>query len=276
MISGDFTSDGLIVKGRITKLEMMYEPAYWFWGKYTANWSATFVFVRHEEYLAVEDEPYYIDGKKYTRQKQVMKTRRVEDPRPMSGVISGNYSFFGYAGNSNNGHVIELVEGATSSGDTEFSPDFLATVSARQFTASEERVFNDRLKEPLNDQIETEIIELRKGDHQRDWNWSTNINKADSCSLLVPIGHAQFEYRGSTYNLWTDGRNVRRQSHDNLPVDWERSNTAATINENVSASTKRAYFPWASLLQRLHWMPNYPFPIPRGFERRFYRRLYRI
>ncbi len=107
MISGDFTSDDLIVKGRITKLEMMYEPAYWFWGKYTANWSATFVFVRHEEYLAVEDEPYYIDGKKYTRQKQVMKTRRVEDPRPMSGVISGNYSFFGYAGNSNNGHVIE-------------------------------------------------------------------------------------------------------------------------------------------------------------------------
>ncbi len=124
-------------------------------------------------------------------------------------------------------------------------PDFLATVSARQFTASEERVFNDRLKEPLNDQIETEVMNCGKGDHQRDWNWSTNINKADSCSLLVPIGHAQFEYRGSTYNLWTDGRNVRRQSHDNLPVDWERSNTAATINENVSASTKRAYFPWA-------------------------------
>ena len=152
----------------------------------------------------------------------------------MSGVTSGNYSFFGYAGNSNNGHVISLVEGEASSGDTEFSTDFLANVPARPFTTSEEQVINDRLKEPLNDQIKTEVLNCGKGDHQRYWNWSTNIKNADSCSLFVPICHAQFEYRGTTYNLWTDGRNVRRQSHDNLPVDWERSNTAATITEKVS------------------------------------------
>src|SRR5665213_2765354 len=50
MISGQFTPDDLIEKGHISKLEMMYEPAYRFSGSFEANWTATFGYTRVEHY----------------------------------------------------------------------------------------------------------------------------------------------------------------------------------------------------------------------------------
>ncbi|HUY81403.1 MAG TPA: energy transducer TonB [Acidobacteriaceae bacterium] len=242
MVSGDFTPDDLIVKGKIATLELVYEPVYWFWGSFTANWTASFGYNRSEEYMAVKNEPYYVNGKKYYRQVNVMKTRTVTDWRPMSGVASDNFSLLGYAGDSDNEHVRSLIEDTPSIDDTEYSPDFLTSVPARPFLLPEDDVYSSRIKSVLNAQIDMAVEKCGQGDKQKDWNWSSSINKS-SCSLLVPVCHAQFEYSGKIYNFWTDGRNVLRQSHDDLPVDWERQSTAAAINSRVSSASKRVYIP---------------------------------
>jgi len=244
MITGDFTPDDLVMKGKITKLEMMYEPVYWFWGSFTANWTASFGYNRKEEYMAVENQHYYVDGKKYYRQVNVMKTRILTDWHPMSGVASDRFSLFGYAGNSKDERVRSLIEDTASTGDTEYSPDFLANVSARPFLASEDDVYSSRVKPALNAQIDAVVQNCGQGDKQKDWNWSGSINKSSS-SLLVPVCHAQFEYSGKTYNFWTSGRNTDTQVCDALPVDRERHDVASSIKEKVSASTRRAYFPLA-------------------------------
>jgi hypothetical protein len=217
MASGDYTPDDLIDKALITKLEMSYRPAYLFSGDFEAKWTATFEYDRIEHYNVIE-ERYDSDLKRNVR-REVTKTRTVADPRPHSGVASGQYALIGYAGQTiNDSSVLSLIEGCSTRSLVDFSDEFLAQIPTEPFTVSADKSFSHRARGRLDELIERSVKEHAQGDRQKDWIWNPKTSRREH-SLFVPVCYAQFEYNDSIYDFWTDGTGAGRRVGDPLPVD---------------------------------------------------------
>lgn len=243
MISGDYTLDDLITAGEITKLEMRYEPVYWFEGDYTADWSASFGYDHQEQYTDLEKR--YNKALKRHVDVPVIRTRIRTDWTPISGVLNGKYSFLKYAGKVENQKLLSFIESASFADSTNFSPGFLVSVPAVSFTFTEKQL-EEKSHSHINAVVRESVLACSKGDKNKDWNWSTRTNQSHTSSLLIPICVAQVEYKNKVYEAYFDGRDLQRAIYDPLPIDEESWNRAAAIKSKCARALKSAR--WANAL----------------------------
>jgi len=218
MAGGHYTPDDLVEHAVLTKVERFYAPAYLFTGEYEAQWTASFGYDRRETYT--EYETRYENG--HTRKVPVSKSRTVTDWRPVNGSDTGKFAVIGYSGHGLPSDVTPLIERTGGGGNvTDFDVSFVTGLETQPFAISERDTYSQRALPQINQVIETSVMRHAQGDRQRDWHWTSRIDK-DGHSVLVPLCHVVFEYEGKSYNVWTDGTDVGKLVGDTLPMDQKR------------------------------------------------------
>lgn len=220
MAEGEYTPDNLVQIAKVTKLERLYLPCYYFHGLYLARWTATFGFDRTEHYTAYETRISSDTGR--TRQVPVTKTRTVTDWRSQSGTASGRFAVLTYAGAKFKGSFLPLIENSNGlEVITGLDPSTLEGFEIEQFTVSEEDAYKGKADPTINKVIDESVRKHAQGDRQRDWHWNADLERRSN-KILMPIGHATFEFEKKQFNLWIDGTNPKRRLGDALPKDKEK------------------------------------------------------
>jgi LSD1 subclass zinc finger protein len=219
LAEGKYTPDDLLEYAAFTKFEQFFVPAYAFTGTYEAQWTASFGYDRTEHYT-----DFVSDGKGNSR--PVTRTRTVTDWRPVNGTDTGKFSVLTYGGSrlaeSPLGLPVRLVEGCRLSGDVaEYSPSFTSGFEIEAFSVAPNDAYSARGKDQVNAIVDAGVKQHAQGDRQRDWHWTGTTQKKTS-RVLIPVCHVVYEYKGGTYNVWTDGTSTANLVADTTPVDDSR------------------------------------------------------
>lgn len=220
LASGDMTPDELLEFATFTKKERFYTPVFVFVGDFEAQWTASFGYDRWEDYTAYEKKTE--NGSTYSV--PVTKTRRVTDWRPVNGTDTGSFKVRAYAGKQLLGsgiNAVSLVEDRGTDEAVFFDPSYVTGMQIEPYEVSEDDAYHERGDSQVSEVINRSVLQHAQGDHQRDWHWTASIEKT-SATMLVPVCHAVYEYRGNSYHVWTSGTNTSRLVADNLPVDDKR------------------------------------------------------
>jgi hypothetical protein len=220
LASGDMTPDQLLEHATFTKKERFYAPAYGFRGDFVAKWTASFGYNRQEEYTAYETRTE--NGQSY--RVPVTKTKTVTDWRPVSGTDTGEFAVLAYAGQqllAATAGAVNLIENQPGHEAVTFNPSYTTGIPVETYAVSADDAYRDRGNSQVNKIIDHSVHQHAQGDRQKDWHWTTNINKTSS-TILVPICHAIYEYQGTSYHVWIGGTNASQVVADILPVDANR------------------------------------------------------
>lgn len=217
LASGELTPDNLIQNATLTTTERFYVPVFVFHGEYSACWSASFGFDRQEEYITYETR--HENGVPYSA--AVTNTRTVTDWRPASGIDSGKYVAIAYAGSqylNTSVSIIDLIERSPDADYVPFNPLYLADIAAEPCSVSLDDAYNGRALPKINQIIDKGVKQHAQGDDQREWYWTSQIDK-EYFMVLVPICHAVYQYEDKSYNVWISGTNSSQIVADPLPID---------------------------------------------------------
>ncbi|MDB5823105.1 MAG: hypothetical protein JWR21_1809 [Herminiimonas sp.] len=218
LASGHYTPDDLVEQAVLSKVERMYVPAFWFTGRFEAQWTASFGYDRTEHYTAYETRTE--NGRSH--QVPVSKTKTVTEWRPVNGVDSGRFSVLAYSGSRLQARVLPLVEHSRGMGNvTRYDVSFLSGVETEPFSVTEANAYSTRADPQIDLIIDQSVQSHAQGDRQKDWHWTASTNK-DGQSALVPVCHVIYEYDGKSYEVWTDGTDPQIQVTDELPKDHKR------------------------------------------------------
>jgi tetratricopeptide (TPR) repeat protein len=220
LASGDLTPDHLLEHASFVVKEQMYVPVYQFYGSYEAQWTASFGYDRQEHYTDYETRTE--NGR--TRRVAVSKTKTVTDWRPVNGNDSGRFNVLAYGGSllkASPLNVETLVEYKLGAESVAFDPSYVKGVANEEFTLAESDAYSLNAKEKVNSIIDSSVREHAQGDRQRDWHWTSSVNK-QSATVLVPLCHAVYEFEGKQYHVWVNGAKGDRLVATALPVDAKR------------------------------------------------------
>jgi hypothetical protein len=220
LITGTLTPDDLLQAAVVVQKERFYVPVFEFSGSYEAQWTASFGYDRTEHYTVYENRTE--NGR--TRQVPVTKTRVVTDWRPASGLDSGRFSVWAYAGNrlSEAGPAVLALAEDNSLGHTvPFSAAYLQATDHEACALTPEATYDERGRAQVNARIDDGVERHGQGDRQRDWHWTAQIRKQHR-TVLVPVCHVAYEYQGQRHHCWSSGVDTSRWVADKLPVDKRR------------------------------------------------------
>ncbi|KAK3604176.1 hypothetical protein CHS0354_001984 [Potamilus streckersoni] len=209
MISGALTPDDLLENSVITKQSLYYVPTYLFSGNYEANWTASFGYYRKE-------------------QDNDNKTKIVTDWRQVSGIDNGNFQVPVYAGSMLPGNVSELIQADDLNKKlTPFKQEFLIGCDVELFSIKEKDAYDNHAKPILDKIIDAGVKEHKQGYIQQNWQWTVKFDKEITDTVLMPIAHSIFEYKGKEYHVWVDGSGSSKIIADEPPKDNSRQNAFA-------------------------------------------------
>lgn len=218
LASGRYTKDDLVACAVVTKSARFYAPAWSFSGSYSAHWTASFGFDRSESY--VDTVRRTENGQ--TRREPVTRTRTVTNWTPVSGADSGSFALLGYGGSGLPPAAIELIEHSGGLGQlTAFTPAHVRGIETQPFAQSQHDTYVERIDARVQALIDAGIKRHAQGSAQRDWHWSSDVNKKVAM-VHVPVCQVQYEYKGKTYQLWIDGANPAHVTGDSLPTSFGR------------------------------------------------------
>lgn len=222
LAEGDYTPDDL-VDAPFLKVERLYVPAFRYRGHYDARWTASFGYDRTEPY--VDYETRYVDGR--SERVPVTRYRTVTDWQPASGSDVGDFTLYGYAGDvldDDDQDIVHDHSGADSA--IPFDANYTAGYECAPFTAQDKQVYEEDVKDRVDDLIDDNIREHAQGDHQRDWDFNASI-RTDNDSILLPVGHVVYEFDGERYDIWVDGCDADNVVGDEPPEDSARQSAVA-------------------------------------------------
>ena len=218
LASGRYTKDDLVARAVMTRAERFYAPAWSYSGSYVASWTASFGFDRSESYIDTVRRTE--NGQ--TRREPVARTRTVTDWRAVNGTDTGSFVQLGYGGSGLPKPAVELVEHSAGLRDiATYSPAAVRGVETQPFVVNQYDTYADRVDSRVAALIEAGVKGHAQGSEQRDWHWSADINKKVA-TVLVPVCHVEYEYKGRKYDLWFDGANPEKVKGDSLPTSWGR------------------------------------------------------
>jgi len=219
LAEGKYTPDDLLEHASFTKFEQFFVPAYAFTGTYEAQWTASFGYDRTEHYT-----DFVSDGKGNSR--PVTRSRTVTDWKPVNGTDTGKFSVLTYGGSrlseSQLNLPARLVERCRlGSNVADYSPSFTSGFEIEAYAVAPNDAYSARGKDQVNAIVDAGVKQHAQGDRQRDWHWTGSTRKKTS-RVLVPVCHVVYEYKGCTYNVWTDGTSTANLVADTAPVDDSR------------------------------------------------------
>lgn len=253
MASGNYTPDDMLESSTMTKRECFYVPAYMFDIEYQATWTASFGYDRKEPYTAYRNVTR--NGHQVREAYTAYKT--VTDWRPANGVDTGAFTVSTYAGKLLNESALSpagLVPNAIDNGSvTDFNASFVKGIEVEGFSVTETNALAS-LKAEVNSNIDSSVKSHAQGDHQRDWNWNAQMSHTEY-TVIVPVCHAVFDYKGTEYHYWIDGIGSTEFVANKLPEDEQKKQQvnlgfipAGVAIAWLAASSYFWAFTWAGLI----------------------------
>ncbi|WP_421990005.1 TonB family protein [Roseococcus sp.] len=219
MAGGKYTRDDFVSGAEITKIERAYRPFFRYLGSYEGTWTASFGFERQEPYTEWVQE-----GNNRTR--PVTRYRTVVDWSPAHGNFFGPFDFLGYAGDAIPASVARFMELNHSGELSTQIANFASGFDIEKAVIHQRNVFDETVRARVNAEMESNVHGNAQGDRQRDWSWRGTHDYETSC-VLLPVSRITCVFESIQYQIWVDGRDIRRVIGDALPEDGDRKRAVA-------------------------------------------------
>ena len=248
------TPDDAILVVEVDGVWMRFIPIYWFTGTFDAGWSASCGYDRQETYTEWVSK-YDPDLKKYVKVPET-RTRIVTDWRPASGRVNGSFSELALAVAEGERNLrlaclnIDMDEvNTTTIGRLGIRGDMLVP-----FALSASSVYQDTIKDRVNNRMDNAVERAIPGDRHRDVHWSGTTTK-HAREVYYPFWFVTYTYRGQYFRCILDaGRSTTMSG--GAPRDADRSEALgnlSTAQESLSAWRRRTTI-WVIALTAIYYL----------------------
>jgi len=216
---GDYTPDDILTSTIFESVNGSYLPMWLYSGKYSGNWSASSGYNRTEEYVGKG-----LDGKLTT------KTRTVTDWRPSNGNCNGEYTVFGFAGDSESvkgtiadyAHETQFSRGDLKNFDTEYTAGF----TMLEFAQDQHETWDNFANSRAHAIIEASATSRIPGDTYKDFYVEAVFDKEKTLRTYVPFWITTYNYNDNEFYVYMDGRDMTRLK-GTKPEDTQRKDEVA-------------------------------------------------
>lgn len=236
------------------KNKIVYIPFYRANIEYSCDYSGTACWRRQEPYQDWETYTEWIDGKSYTRRRQVTRYRTVIDRQP----FNGNFSDSG--GNSESMSVeyadfmskLDLSRSLNELKTLLVGDNFtingkdveLNTITALK-TAKDAAI--KHTVELIHSAAGAEVGRREQGDYSENVRWNIKVDSSVDSIIYVPVQKISFSYNGQYYYKYNSINDTFADSDENLPtqdydtVDFVASETKSIkeLANNIENKTKK-------------------------------------
>lgn len=234
LADGAYTPDDVLTAAMVREHGGLFVPAWRYWGRWSAEWTAQAGFSRTESY--VETDRRFEDGKWI--EVPVQKTRTVTDWRPWSGESAGDYDRIVLASSRVPESLIGFCESGLPTPEQlqPFESQMLERCAAEPPASPPDVVWQDRGLARIRGEAIDTITESIHADTVRAVEPDLQVTPGGSARVLLPFWLVTYEYGGQTFHAIADGADPTR-FEGKRPVDQERK-------DRVSALYKPVY--WAA------------------------------